>query len=89
MSVSNGVVVVVHVVILCGLTNRRKLVSAGTNHRQLANLASSSEVEQTEAYNTDLLVTPTHTTADETCRILASTDHTHIERSHGCYTVGN
>lgn len=67
---------------MCTLTDRREFVTRSSHHAQVAHLAASSQVEKGQTDDTDLLVGARSTTTNETCRVLASTDHTNIKRGH-------
>lgn len=55
-------------------TDCGKLGAIDADHAQLADLASSSQVEESEANNAHLLVRARHATADKASGVLAGTD---------------
>lgn len=64
------------------LANGREFVSRGAHHRQSAYETSSTEVEQRQADDADLLVTARLSAADEARGVLAGADHADIQRGH-------
>jgi hypothetical protein len=80
------------------LTDGRILLACGSNHAQMADLASTSKIKEREADDADLLVRPRGTPADEAGGVLpradlpvspigfqkGRTDHQNVQGSHIC-----